>query len=204
MTDFQLTYEQGILLDNDSQYDIHTTNTVLKKFSSNIILMFCMTTLSSTNIPNVASDFVIEHPAPHVEMVESPIFGSLACYLNTQKNRDSIEDHLSAIAAYPDSWWKKYEADRPSTATFYNVRKFLDVNTNDTLLKDAEVMPKRNATLLLEWHNQSFICSVNIASNEFSYSILLDNATPLMGQAPIEDQEAIKLFFHQLTSVINV
>lgn len=202
MAEFRMTYGEDAKFNNS--IPIHASNTVLEKFSSKVILALCLTTLSNINLPDVTADFILEAPTTSLATNDIAIPESLTSYLNSQKNRDYIEESLSKIQSYPESWWDKYEAYKPDISTFLNVRKFLDMNFDDALLNGTEVMPKRNATILLEWSSKLFMCSLNIGVNEFSYSILPNGSEPLIGQSSIENKEDIKLFFHRLTSVMNV
>ena len=124
-------------------------------------------------------------------------------YLNQETCRGHIEDNIAKIKSYPSSWWEKYEAERPKQVTFDNVFRFLDVNKNDVLLRGAEILPEPNATLLIEWDSNSFMCSLYIGETEFSYSILPlnDLEKPLLGQASMEEEKAILEFFNRLETV---
>lgn len=119
--------------------------------------------------------------------------------------RNRLEDDLKRIASYDENWWKQYDAEKPEAITYNNVRAFLNFNPNDVLLKGAEVLPKQNATLLIEWNLDAFMCSLNIGEQTFSYSILtFDGAEPLIGEASTLDKKAIQKFFERLSSIYKI
>lgn len=197
MIDFELSQEYDVCFDKDFRlYDCVpcVNKTAVYKFGSKIFLTFSFFVVSSA----ISSDLNFEiDQAPVWECVD-------ACQPRmVDENRLSLDSSLKAVRDLPDSWWKEYGADRPEQITFDNVSRFLDANKNDALFEGAEILAEPNATLLIEWRLDSFMCSLNIGEKEFSYSILsfsnMDN--PLLGQASVKDGNAIQEFFNRLGSV---
>lgn len=199
MNDFELIPQDYIFYE-EGKYSFHANEIKVGKFSCKVILVLFCTALSSIILPEV-NDFTLDKSFESTEYFESKSFIS---YLESRPNRDSVENQLSKIKSYPEDWWSKYDADKPESNVFDNVKNILDFNSNDKLLEDVEVLPKRNATILLEWDNASFMCSLNIGEKEFSYSILPNNSNPLTGLHSIDDREEIAIFYHRLESFINV
>lgn len=202
MIDFELSQGYDVCLDSESKlYNSApcVNNRAVHRFGSKVFLAISFFTVSLSSTISQDLNFELEavDSTPILECVKK---NPAATVLG---NRFLIDSSLKEIENYPDSWWKEYNADKPEQATFDNVAQFLDYNENDLLLSGAEVLPEFNATLLLEWNMDSFMCSLNIGETEFSYSILsfkdLDN--PLLGQASLRDKNAICEFFSRLDSV---
>ena len=201
MIDFELNWEYDACLDSESKlYDSVpcVNNKTVHRFGSKVILAisFFSATVSSAISQNLNFELETDCAIPVLECVQN----SDQTVLN---NRFLLDSSLKEIENYPDSWWKEYNVDKPEQVTFDNVAHFLDYNEKDLLLSGAEVLPEPNATLLIEWNMDSFMCSLNIGEAEFSYSILpfkdLDN--PLLGQASLRDENAICEFFSRLESI---
>lgn len=201
MIDFELNQGYDVCLDRESEfYDSVpcVNNEAVHRFGSKVILAISFFTAAVSSAISQKLNFELETDCaiPVLEYVQN----SEQTVLN---NRFLLDSSLKEIENYPDSWWQEYNADKPEQVTFDNVAHFLDNNEKDLLLSGAEVLPEPNATLLIEWNMDSFMCSLNIGEAEFSYSILsfkdLDN--PLLGQASLRDKNAICEFFSRLESV---
>lgn len=194
--DYFPSNEEGAL------YTVNTSEKVLRRFGK-VILSLGIVVLSNTASANNYSFDLQESAICDCCICDSnsnisPL-NSFEQYLNIDINRYSLNVDVEKIKSYPSSWWNKFDADKPEDITFSNTVCFLDVNANDTLLRNAEILPKRNGTLLIEWNTGDFMCSVNIGEDEFSYSILPFNGEqPLLGQASIKDENKIRVFFNQL------
>lgn len=200
MIDFELNWEYDACLDSESKFydSVPCVNKhVDRKFGSKVFLSLFFFTATASNSICQDLNFELETGNSNV------ILECVEANLQNQTNRFLLDSSLEKIQNYPDSWWKEYNADKPEQVTFDNVAHFLDYNEKDLLLSGAEVLPEPNATLLIEWNMDSFMCSLNIGEAEFSYSILpfkdLDN--PLLGQASLRDKNAICEFFSRLESV---
>ena len=205
MMEFKLKSENEFFSNEDSLYRVYAKDKTVSK-SGKVILAFCLTVLSSVSSANNDHEFVLQEPLFKSNVVSKSCIkteDALMGYLNQETCRGHIDDNIAKIKSYPSSWWEKYEAERPKQVTFDNVSRFLDVNKNDVLLKGAEILPEPNATLLIEWDSDSFMCSLYIGETEFSYSILPlnDLEKPLLGQASMEEEKAILEFFNRLETV---
>lgn len=201
MIDFELGQGYDVCLDDESKlYDSVpcVNNKAVHRFGSKVFLaMYFFTAVSSAAGQDLNFELETGETTPILECVSANLEQS------SLNNRFLLDSSLKEIERYPDSWWEDYNADKPEQVTFDNVTRFLDCNKKDSLLSGAEVLPELNATLLIEWNMDSFMCSLNIGESEFSYSILplddLDN--PLLGQASLQDESAILEFFNRLESV---
>lgn len=202
MIDFELSQGYDVCLDNELKlYDSApcVNNRAVHRFGSKVFLAisFFTATVSSAISQDLNFELETGGSTPILEYVKT---NSGPTVLD---NRFLLDSSLKEIENYPDSWWKEYNADKPEKVTFDNVAHFLDYSENDFLLSGAEVLPELNATLLIEWNMDSFMCSLNIGEAEFSYSILPFNdlENPLLGQASLQDKNAIREFFSHLESV---
>lgn len=190
--------------EEDALYTVNTSKNVLHKFGK-VVLLLGIVVLSNTASANNYS-FDLQESTSNDYSVTDLSSTALSLipyeqYLNVGINRDCLSANIEKIKCYPNSWWDKFDADKPEEITFCNTGFFLNINTNDTLLEGAEILPKRNATLLIEWNTDKFMCSVNVGEADFSYSILnFKNKKSLFGQASIKDENEILVFFKQLES----
>ena len=198
MIDFELNEGYDVCLDQFYDSVPCVNNETVHRFGSKVILAISFFTAAVSSAISQKLNFELEtdcaiHVLEYVQNSEQTVLN----------NRFLLDSSLKEIENYPDSWWQEYNADKPEQVTFDNVAHFLDYNEKDLLLSGAEVLPEPNATLLIEWNMDSFMCSLNIGEAEFSYSILsfkdLDN--PLLGQASLRDKNAICEFFSRLESV---
>lgn len=202
MIDFELSQGYDVCLDNESKlYDSVpcVNNRAVHRFGSKVFLAISFFTATVSSAISQDLNFELE-TGGFTPILECVKINSGATVLD---NRFLLDSSLKEIENYPDSWWKEYNADKPKQITFDNVAHFLDYSEKDFLLSGSEVFPKFNATLLIEWNMDSFMCSLNIGEEEFSYSILpFDNMdNPLLGQASVKDGNAIQEFFNRLESV---
>lgn len=202
MIDFELSQGYDVCLDNESKlYDSApcVNNKAVHRFGSKVFLVISFFTAAVSSAICQDLDFELEvgGSTPILEYVEK---NPQQSFLD---NRFLLDSSLKGIMDYSDSWWENYDAEKPEQVTFDNVVRFFDVNKNDALLKNAEVLPSPNATLLIEWDSDSFMCSLYIGETEFSYSILplSDLEKPLLGQASMEEEKAILEFFNLLETV---
>lgn len=191
--------------EEDALYTVNTSKNVLHKFGK-VVLLLGVVVLSNTTSANNYS-FDLQESTSNDYSVTNLSSTALSLipheqYLNVGINRDCLSANIEKIKCYPNSWWDKFDADKPEEITFENLMVFLDLNINDTLWKNAEIFPERNATFLIEWNTDNFMCSVNIGENDFSYSILPYNGSePLLGQESVEERDKIQDFFKLLERI---